>query len=359
MEELKNFIMDIKHENEKYYSFSEENTKQKFITPIINYLQWKIFDPKEVSMENQVGNLKVDYSLKHQNTNKVFIEAKRVSEKLEKHQEQLLTYSFKEGVKIAILTNGLKWWFYLPLNEGSWEKRRFHIIDIEEDETENIVKNFITFLGKNNVINGRAIENAEKHYETNKIQGLIDSNISKVIEDLLSNPTPEFLEILLPLTEKKTGIETDYGSIKKSLNQLKIKNKGFEELELSQKKNEESTNLKQKNKYFILKGENYPISAYKEVLPEVLSTLSKEEPEFDKKILKNDCGGSRTYFSKTLGDLKKPKLINKTDVYVETDINTRMAFKVLCKVLDSFGYKKDDINTNYDKGNEIIDTILQ
>ncbi|MDR3222380.1 MAG: type I restriction enzyme HsdR N-terminal domain-containing protein [Methanobrevibacter sp.] len=288
MEELKNFITNIKHENENYYSFSEENTKQKFITPLINYLKWNIFDPKDVSMENQVGNLKVDYSLKHNNVNKVFIEAKRVSEKLEKHQEQLLNYSFRAGVKIAILTNGLKWWFYLPLSEEPWEKRRFLIINIKEDKTEDIVKNFITFLGKNNVINGFAIKNAEKHYETNKIQNLIDDNISEVISELLSNPTHEFLKILLPLIEKKIGIKTEYELIKNSLNQIKNKNKGFEESELSQKKiSEKDTNLRPENKYFILKGEDYPISTYKELLPKVLSTLSKKEPEFDKKSSKS------------------------------------------------------------------------
>ena len=67
----------------------------------------------------------VDFALRHRGVNKVFIEVKKVGAKFEAHQEQLLNYSFNYGVKLATLTNGLTWWFYLPLQEGRWEQRRF------------------------------------------------------------------------------------------------------------------------------------------------------------------------------------------------------------------------------------------
>ena len=61
-----------------------------------------------------------------------FVLVKRPREELAAHQEQLLNYSFREGVKLSILTNGFTWWFYLPLNEGSWEERRFFTADFFE-----------------------------------------------------------------------------------------------------------------------------------------------------------------------------------------------------------------------------------
>ncbi|TDI93301.1 MAG: hypothetical protein E2O77_03220 [Caldithrix sp.] len=57
----------------------------------------------------------MDYCLRVNQKKPVFIEVKRATEDLERHEKQLLEYSFEYGVDIAILTNGLTWWFYLPL----------------------------------------------------------------------------------------------------------------------------------------------------------------------------------------------------------------------------------------------------
>jgi len=49
------------------------------------------------------------------NENKIFLEVKRAGEDLnnEKHEDQLLEYSFRQGVELAVLTNGMTWWLYL------------------------------------------------------------------------------------------------------------------------------------------------------------------------------------------------------------------------------------------------------
>ena len=71
---------------------------------------WDIFNVDEVIPEYPVGDTKIDYALKTGRYNdKAFIEVKRIREDLERHQEQLLGYCFKEGVNFAILTNGIIW----------------------------------------------------------------------------------------------------------------------------------------------------------------------------------------------------------------------------------------------------------
>lgn len=123
-------------------SLSEEATKHSIILPILMALGWNVFEDEEVCPEYSVQNGRVDYSLRSGHFNKVFIEVKKNTENLDNHQEQLLQYSFKEGVKLAILTNGLVWWFYLPLHEGSWEQRKFNSIDIIEQDTSRICEKF-------------------------------------------------------------------------------------------------------------------------------------------------------------------------------------------------------------------------
>ena len=100
---------------------------------ILSLLGWDIYNIDEVVPECSVGSQRVDYTLRHSNASEVFIEVKKVGEDLEKHQEQLLNYSFREGIKLSILTNGISWRFYLPLHEGSWEQRKFYTIEIYED----------------------------------------------------------------------------------------------------------------------------------------------------------------------------------------------------------------------------------
>jgi predicted type IV restriction endonuclease len=164
-----------------YKDLNEEDRKQKFVSKIFSLLNWDIHNPKEVSHEQKVEELRVDYSLKEKNKDKVFIEAKRVSEDLKKHQEQLLNYSFIKGIKLAILTNGIQWEFYLPLKEGNWRERKFHNINLKDDETENIVDNFNKLLSKENVFNGSAVKYGEELHENNLKRRLINENISNII----------------------------------------------------------------------------------------------------------------------------------------------------------------------------------
>ena len=177
-EELLELIKEIQS-NRRMVSFDEAATKQAVILRLLARLGWSPFNIDEIHPEYSVGGKKVDYTLRYKNYNKVFVEVKKVGEDLEKHQEQLLNYSFQEGVKLAILTNGITWWFYLPLHEGSWEQRKFYTIVVYDQEAEEITQKFVDFLSKENVISGKSIENAEKIYTGKQKENLIKNTISK------------------------------------------------------------------------------------------------------------------------------------------------------------------------------------
>ena len=162
-EELLRLIDDFKKDR-RLLSFDEAATKQAVILRILKALGWDPFNIDEVYPEYSVGDKRVDYALRHNGRNKAFIEVKKVNEDLEKHQEQLLNYSFKEGVKLAVLTNGISWWFYLPLREGSWEQRKFYTIEIYDQDIKDIVSKFEDFLLKENLISDKAIENHSVKY---------------------------------------------------------------------------------------------------------------------------------------------------------------------------------------------------
>lgn len=61
------------------FSVDEAKTKQGSILPILSVLGWDVFDTNEVIPEYSVESKKVDYSLRLQGQNKVFLEAKKAS----------------------------------------------------------------------------------------------------------------------------------------------------------------------------------------------------------------------------------------------------------------------------------------
>ena len=111
----------------------------------------------------------MDFALLTGNRPKVYIEVKRGGEPLAGHQEQLLGYAFRQGVKVAILTNGTTWWFYLPLQEGSWEERRFAVVDFDRQDKEEIVQKFEDLLRKENVMSLGKLFKTQKIF-TNKVK---------------------------------------------------------------------------------------------------------------------------------------------------------------------------------------------
>lgn len=136
----------------------EEATKQGAVLPILSALGWNCINIQEVTPEFSVGNGRIDYCLRVNQKKPVFIEVKRATEDLERHEKQLLEYSFEYGVDIAILTNGLTWWFYLPLLGGNWQQRKFFSIDIRQQKVESAINHFKDFLSKESILNGSAVK---------------------------------------------------------------------------------------------------------------------------------------------------------------------------------------------------------
>jgi len=207
-EQLDTFIKNLK-EDRRIVSFDEAATKQAIVLRLLSVLGWDTFNIDEVTPEYSFSGRKVDYSLRTGNSSKVFMEVKKIGEELEDHQEQLLNYAFQEGIKLAILTNGITWWFYLPLHEGSWEQRRFYTIDVLQQETEEIVSKFIDFLSKENITSGISIQNAETTYKSYKKQNILKETLSQAWNKIISDGDETLIELISETTEKLCGYKPD------------------------------------------------------------------------------------------------------------------------------------------------------
>lgn len=195
----------------------EASIKSSVILRLLSLLGWNPFDVSQVKPEYTVESKRVDFTLRINGLNKAFIEVKRPNENLEPHQEQLLGYSFKEGVKIAILTNGVTWWFYLPLNEGSWEQRRFFTADFMEQFPESIAERLVAILSKDNITSGNAVKYAEDLYRSRQKKAVLRGALPKAWHKLISDPDDLLVDILIETTEKLSGFRPEVEDVKRFL----------------------------------------------------------------------------------------------------------------------------------------------
>lgn len=362
MDNLKNFIKKIQTEK-KIQTLNEEATKQSIILPILQLIGWQVFEADEVSPEFSIENKRVDYALRSGSINKVFIEVKRINEDLEKHQEQLLTYSFRQGVNLSILTNGILWWFYLPLQEGSWEQRKFYAVDMYSQNFDKIADVFLNFLSKEKVFNGKALQNAKQLFGNRQKKDIIKRNIPKAWRKLHIEGDEFFIELLAETTENICGHRPENIEVSEFL--LSIVNQDqtqIDERNTKPPKEKFTTNkmhinkLVQKDGLFSLNNnftyqkithfkfinEIIRVKSWKELIIKFIERIYIKHPDnFDK--ITSITGKKRPYFTKNHQELRLPKKILNTEYYVETNLSANFIVSIIKDVLTTFSYKHNDL----------------
>jgi predicted type IV restriction endonuclease len=354
MDEIKTFIKNLKQER-RLETFDEAATKQAVVLRLLSLLGWDSFNVDEVTPEYSVSSQRIDYSLRIHHTNKVFIEVKKINEDLEKHQEQLLNYSFQEGVKLAVLTNGISWWFYLPLTEGSWEQRKFYTIDILQQESEDISKKFIDFLSKDKIETGEAIEYAEKIYHNQQKREIARRSLPKAWNRLIEEPDELLVELLGETAERLSGYKTDLEVVANFLKdnedrlqipvskpRLKTRKKKSKERDELKKQGPEKDYTGQNIVGFSLLNNRYNVSSWKEFLVKISEILYQKNSKDFERVLELR-GRKRPYFSRNPNELRAPASIGKSGIYAETNLSANDKVKRAYQMLSLLNYQQDNL----------------
>ena len=113
-------------------SQNEYRTRISLIDPVLNALGWDVSDPKLVTIEDQYSGGRPDYALLGQSKDKpiAFIEAKRLHEPLNAHEDQVFKYTWDRKVFYAGLTDGNRWIFRDVTAEFSQPPREGLLLDV-------------------------------------------------------------------------------------------------------------------------------------------------------------------------------------------------------------------------------------
>lgn len=356
-EKLVMTINEIRN-NVTLLTLDEASIKSGVVQRLLSELKWNPFDVSEVKPEYTVESKRVDFSLQIKGLNKVFIEVKRPNENLEAHQKQLLDYSFREGVKLAVLTNGRTWWFYLPLNEGSWEQRRFYTADFLEQDPPSIAERFIELLAKSNIASGDSIKNAEELYKSQRKKSIFRDAIPKAWHKIVTDPDDLLVELLVEVTEKLSGFRPEIEDIEKFLKNIVTSiekhpvreitttpgRKAFIQLpQKSQSLRDDYINKKIRS--VTLLGNTYYPPSWKQLLVTVAEEMyHRHTPEFDRCLSLQ--GRQMAYFSLNGNELSQPAQIANSKYFVETKLNSNSIVRRSRELMALFGYKESDLSVS-------------
>ncbi len=350
-ERLLEFVKEIQSD-ERYDSFDEPEIKQGIVLKILSFLEWDPFDIDEIQPEYEVDGGKIDFSLKHKKSSKVFIGIKKGVKALKKYQVDLSNYAVKEGVNMAILTDGITWWFTLPLVKGSLEEKRFHTIDMNERKAEEVAQNFEDFLSKKNIVSGKSLKAAEHIYSTRLKSLLVKENLPKAWKKVLTEPEKWLYDILAEVTEKLCGHKPERDIVEKFL-ALEIDAKADISSTLKPKPvappQERKAAVKKENftgksiVSFTLRGTKYDVKSWKGMLLKICEVVAAKHKE-DFEMVLTLSGPNREYFSTNPYELLTCEKIPGTEIYVDVNLSAMGAVALTHRVLSLFGYEEKDLS---------------
>ncbi|MFC1985539.1 restriction endonuclease subunit R [Chloroflexota bacterium] len=347
-EELISYLKQLKTDR-RIDKFDEAATKQTVLLRILSLLGWDTFDIDAVKPEFAVGSQRVDYSLRKSGRNKVFIEVKKVGEDLEKHQEQLLNYSFKEGVKLAILTNGIAWRFYLPLHEGSWEQRKFYTIELYNQDINDIADRFISYLERENVVSEKAIINAEEVYKSKQKEYLIHDTLPVAWNKLISEPDELLIELIADATEKQCGYKPDNSTVEDFISNCVIRVSTLVEKSPNIEAVRKPISISQGSyigksiSAFSFGNTRYEVRYWIEVLKHLSGIIYKlHQGDFERVLQLR--GSLRPYFTKKADELRIPQQIEGSGIFMETNLSSNLMVRICIDMVRLFGYSERDFN---------------
>lgn len=146
---------------------AEFAVRAHLIEPVLNKLGWTTSDPDLVIPNLRTSeNDEPDYTLKINNEDVAYVEAKKLSYDLKSHIGQLARYCTNQGIEFGILTDGMKWILFKAFEKGKKAQDRIiWEINFEKDTTDEIKArlNTISFI---NFPNLQALSNKHDRLNT-------------------------------------------------------------------------------------------------------------------------------------------------------------------------------------------------
>lgn len=156
MNNLNEALAPIVEKIKSFRSLYEQNemaVRDQIVNPILRNLGWDPENPEEIQPNVSTEEGVPDYSLIKNGKKILFVEAKKLSVDIEQKEviRQLAKYSFSEGTRYGVLTNGAVWILIRSFEEGTTLTERIvWKTDLENEELPAVIRK-ITTVSKTNI----------------------------------------------------------------------------------------------------------------------------------------------------------------------------------------------------------------
>ena len=296
---------------------NEQSISMMVVLPILGDLGWDTRNPDLVSPEFSVKNGRVDYALcfpvQHP---KVFVEVKQPG-KADGADEQLFDYALRHGVRMALLTDGRSWSFYLPGEEGSYEDRRVYKLDLLERTFEDAAERLLHYLAQQRIATDAAINDAVRELRDRGRRSLAVKTIPLAWQALVEDEDATLIERIMVEVEAKCGVRPEVDDILRFLSRQATL--GTAALPVRgtppPPQRPPAAPPVQGPIGFSLDGKWHPCRSAKDVLIGLLREFAQRDTAFNEKCYRDEDnrGRSRTYISQNRYELyrKDPQFAEK------------------------------------------------
>lgn len=310
------------------------------VGPILADLGWDTKNPDCVWPEYTVKNGRVDYALCFPSQHpKVFVEVKQPG-RADGADEQLFEYALRHGIRMALLTDGHTWSFYLPGEEGSYEDRRVYKLDLLERTAEESAAILVRYLEQPRIANDSAIEAAVRELRDRGRRSLAVKTMATAWAALVEDEDTAITERLSSEVEAKCGVRPTIDDITKFLKQLKPMGAG----EVQPRRpiptsTPAATQHVGRTLGYTIRGQWHACRSGKEVMLGLLKEFAARDSAFCERCYRDEGnrGRSRIYISQNRYEIyqKEPSFCEKHSVEFTPDwfVATNLSDDAMDKVI--------------------------
>lgn len=328
--------------NKKLSSFDKASTKQAIVIRLLSLLGWDIFNVEEVKPDHSVKSSLIDFALRSSNIDMVYLGVEKVGSDLKRCQKDLLGSALNEGVKLAVLTDGVIWWFYLSFSEGAFEQKRFFSLDLLKQPPKDSAARIIELLEKENVSKGKALKVAES-IQTKRQRKLIQKSMGKAWNRIITEPHETLVSLFSETVEKLCGYKPDKKMVTEFLTELG--QAGTVQEDTDQTKTSFPNPRTYKDRVvtaFTFVEDSFKVGAWDEFLTKLCEILISKHDQDIARLLWHSVD-NKYYFREDPDELRLPVMIEGTNIFVETHLSPEDTVKIAHSILSAFGFSGDDL----------------
>jgi len=335
---------------------NEQAISQGIVLRLLQELGWDTWDTSRVWPEYQTGEGRADYVLCHPpGKPAVIIEVKQPG-KAEEAVRQALEYAFHTGVQFVVLTDGKTWSFYLPAEQGSYDDRRVHKLDLLERLPGEAAETLKRYLACDRVFAGQAVDTARQEYRTRYGQLRAIEAIPVVWGELAGKGNEDLVELLAGSVELKIGIRPDVDKVAEflaSLVKLPVPSHTFEKFNAPREYSSPGMTVPPKRDTLrsgrlMLEGKEFEYGNAKDAMLIVLRELANRDASFLERCSQHHDaqGRKRRYIARTAQELY-PDREDLRDMraelpggwFVATNLNNMLKTTIIKLAVETAGLK--------------------